>query len=67
MDSMKCAPQKAYKLILSFLVLASATVLFILGISLLPVIGILLSLPTFAIAVYIYNLHVNDQCDIEMT
>ena len=53
----KCVPQKISKLMLGLFVLASALALFILGITLIPVIGIILSLPTFAMAIKIFKLH----------
>ena len=65
MKTIKCVPQKLYKTILSFFVLLSAIVLFILGITLLPVLGILLSLPTFAAAYNIFNYDLNDRCEIQ--
>ncbi len=38
--------------------------LFILGITLLPVLGIFLSLPTFAMAANILKSHLNDECKL---
>ena len=67
MKIIECVPQRFYKTILSLLVLAGAVSLFILGITLLPVLGILLSLPTFAIAYYIFNLDLNDKCEIKVS
>ena len=67
MRTIKCVPQQLYKIMLGFLVLANAVVLFILGITLLPVLGILLSLPTFAAAYYIFRLDLNDKCEIKVT
>lgn len=67
MRTIRCVPQHLYKIILGFLVLANAVVLFILGITLLPVLGILLSLPTFAAAYYIFKLDLNDKCEIKVT
>ena len=67
MRTIKCFPQQLYKIMLGFLVLANAVVLFILGITLLPVLGILLSLPTFAAAYYIFRLDLNDKCEIKVT
>ncbi|MCG8618065.1 MAG: hypothetical protein MI802_17770 [Desulfobacterales bacterium] len=67
MKSVKCVPQRLYKIIFAFLVLANAIALFILGITLLPVLGILLSLPTFAAAYYIFRLELNDKCQIRVT
>ncbi|MCG8634697.1 MAG: hypothetical protein MI863_12770 [Desulfobacterales bacterium] len=66
MKTMKCVPQRMYKILLALLALISAVVLFILGITLIPVLGILLSLPTFAIAIYIFKLHLNDRCEIDV-
>jgi len=65
MNAMKCAPQKVSKLIIGFAALICAIALFILGITLVPVLGILLSLPTFAMAVSIFRLHLNDRCEIQ--
>jgi len=64
MKPMKCVPQRFYKLTASFLVLISAIALFILGITLLPALGILLSLPTFALAYQIFKLDLSDKCKL---
>lgn len=63
---MKCIPQKLYKMMFGTLVLVNAIALFILGITLLPVLGIFLSLPTFAAAYYIFRLDLNDRCGIQL-
>ena len=67
MKTIKCAPQRVSKLIVGFSALAVSVVLFVLGITLMPVIGILLSLPTFAMAGNIFRVHLNDQCEISAT
>lgn len=67
MKPVKCIPQQIYKLVLGIIVLINATVLFVLGLTLLPVLGILLSLPTYAAAYYILNLNLTDKCEIKFT
>ena len=66
MKTIKCAPQRVSKLIIGFSAFAVSVVLFVLGITLIPVLGIFLSLPTFAMSLYIFRLHLNDQCEIEV-
>ena len=65
MKIIKCAPQKAGKLIIGISGMVIAMVLFTLGITLVPVLGIVLSLPTFAISLYVLKLHMNNQCEFE--
>ena len=53
-------------MLLGSLALLAAFALFILGITLLPVIGIFLALPVLALSIYIFRLHLNDQCEIDL-
>ena len=65
MKTIKCAPQKAGRLIIGISGIVTAMVLFVLGITLVPVLGIILSMPTFAISLYILKLHLNNRCEFE--
>lgn len=60
-----CAPQKISKLMLGSLLLLAALGLIIIGVTLLPVFGLLLALPVIALAIYTFRLHLNDQCEID--
>jgi hypothetical protein len=64
MKALNCAPQKISKLLIGFAGVLFGVALFILGITLLPVLGIFLSLPTFAMAATIFKEHLNDQCEL---
>ncbi len=67
MKTTKCVPQKLSKIFLGSLILAAATALIIIGITLLPVFGFVLALPVIALSFYIFNLHLNDQCEIDLS
>lgn len=66
MKTNQCVPQKISKLMLGSLMLAAATALIVIGITLLPVFGFLLAVPVIALAIYIFRLHLNDQCEIDL-
>jgi len=67
MKKIKCMPQKVSKLFLGSLILAAAIALIIIGFTLLPVFGFILALPVIALSFYIYSLHLNDQCEIDLS
>jgi hypothetical protein len=60
-------PQKLSKLLLGSLILVAAVALVIIGITLLPVFGFILAVPVISLAFYIYSLHLNDQCEIDLS
>ncbi len=62
-----CVPQKISKLMLGSIILAAALGLIIIGVTLLPVFGFVLAIPVVALAVYIFRLHINDQCEIDLS
>lgn len=67
-DSMKssgCVPQRLSKYLMGSLILAAALALIIIGVTLLPVFGFILAIPVIALAIYIFRLHLNDQCEID--
>lgn len=65
MKSIKCVPQKISKIMMGLLVLGAAVGLIIIGATMLPILGFILALPVFALAIYIFRLHLNDQCEID--
>lgn len=67
MKATECVPQKISKLMLGSLMLVAALGLIIIGITLLPVFGFLLAVPVIALAIYIFKLHLNDQCEIDIS
>lgn len=67
MKTTKCVPQKIYKALLGSFMLAAAIASVIIGITLLPVFGFVLALPVIALSFYIFNLHLNDQCEIDLS
>ncbi|MBU1341471.1 MAG: hypothetical protein KKE44_04270 [Proteobacteria bacterium] len=67
MKATQCVPQKISKLMLGSLMMAAAFGLIIIGITLLPVFGFMLALPVIALAIYIFKLHLNDQCEIDLS
>ena len=67
MKPIKCVPQKISKLLLGSLMLVAAIALVIIGVTLLPVFGFILAVPVIALSFYIYSLHLNDQCEIDLS
>jgi len=67
MKATQCVPQKISKLLMGFVILAAAAGLILIGITLLPVFGIMLALPVIALSVYVFRLHLNDQCEIDLS
>jgi hypothetical protein len=65
MKSTECVPQKISKFMLGSLLLAAASGLIVIGITLLPVFGFMLAVPVIALAIYIFRLHLSDQCEID--
>ncbi len=65
MKTTQCVPQKISKLMMGSIMLAAAAGLIVIGITLLPIFGFVLAVPVIALAIYIFRLHLNDQCEIE--
>jgi len=63
----ECVPQKISKLMLGLILMGFALALIIIGVTLLPVFGFILALPVIALAIYIFRLHLNDQCEIDFS
>ncbi len=65
MKATQCVPQKISKLMMGSIMLAAAAALVIIGVTLLPIVGFVLAIPVIALAIYIFRLHLNDQCEID--
>lgn len=65
MKTAHCVPQRISKYLLSSLFAIAALGLIIIGITLLPFLGIILAMPVLALAIYIFQTRLNDQCEID--
>lgn len=63
----ECVPEKISKTLLAFLLLAVSLGMVIIGITILPYVGFLVALPVLAIAVYVFRLSLNDECQIDFS
>ncbi len=63
----ECIPQRLSKLMMVALLLIAAFALIVIGITLLPIFGFILAIPVIALAVYVFRLHLNDQCEIDLS
>ena len=60
-----CVPQKISKGFLVSLLGFAALGLIVLGVTLLPIVGFVLAAPVIALAVYIFQTRLDDQCEID--
>ncbi|MEE4363002.1 MAG: hypothetical protein V2J08_03665 [Desulfotignum sp.] len=60
-----CIPQKISKFALGMILVAAALAMTVVSFTLLPVIGLVLVVPILVLAVYVFRLHLNDQCEID--
>lgn len=67
MKKLECIPQRVSKLVLGSLLLVGALGLVIIGFTLLPIFGLMMAVPVFALSLYVFSLHLNDQCEIDLT
>ena len=62
--NINCLPQTISKLVLAAVFTLFGLGLVIIGLTVLPIIGLLLSLPVFALAFYFFHAHLNRECEI---
>ncbi|MDZ7667085.1 MAG: hypothetical protein U5K27_17455 [Desulfotignum sp.] len=62
-----CLPQKISKFTLGMILVAAALAMTVVSFTLLPVIGLVLVVPIVALAIYVFKLHLNDQCEIDLS
>jgi predicted PurR-regulated permease PerM len=60
-----CIPQRISKVAIGLILVAAALAMIIIGVTMLPIIGLVLAVPILALAVYVFKLHLNDQCEID--
>jgi hypothetical protein len=65
MKATECVPQKISKFMLGSFLLTAAAGLIVIGVTLLPVFGFILAVPVIALAIYVFRLHLSDQCEID--
>jgi Flp pilus assembly protein TadB len=60
-----CMPQKISKFAIGLMLVAAALAMTIISFTILPIIGLVLVVPILVLAVYVFKLHLNDQCQID--
>lgn len=60
-----CMPERISKFALGMILVAAALAMTIISVTLLPIIGLVLVVPILVLAVYVFKLHFNDQCEID--
>ncbi len=63
----ECVPQRISKLMFASLLMLAGVVLIIIGITLVPIIGFVLAVPVIGLAIYVFKLHLNEKCEIDMS
>lgn len=66
MKNTSCTTQKLSKYVMGFLLAAAALALTAISVTILPVVGFALVLPVLALAIYVFRLQLNDQCEIDL-
>ena len=67
MKSSNCVSQRMSKYFIGFLMLGAAMGLLVIGITILPIFGFVMAVPVAALAIIIFRLHLNDQCEIDFS
>lgn len=65
--SNECIPQRISKFTLGLILLGAAFGLVVIGITLLPIVGLLAAVPVAVLAVYFFRVNLNDQCEIDFS
>ncbi len=60
-----CMPQRISKFAIGMMLVAAALAMTVISFTLLPIIGLVLVVPIVVLAVYVFKLHLNDQCEID--
>lgn len=60
-----CMPERISKFALGMILVVAALAMTIISVTLLPIIGLVLVVPILVLAVYVFKLHFNDQCEID--
>lgn len=67
MKSIKCVPQRFFKLMLVAVLLTGALGFIAIGFTLLPYIGFIVAIPFIVLAFYIMNAKLDDRCEIDFS
>jgi hypothetical protein len=62
-----CVPQRVSKFALGMVLVVAALAMTVVSFTILPVIGLILVVPIVALAIYVFRLHLNDQCEIDLS
>jgi uncharacterized membrane protein YuzA (DUF378 family) len=65
MQTHVCLPERFSKLLLAVILLIGGFGFGIIGITVLPVIGLIFAVPMLVLAGYFYRVHLNERCRIE--
>lgn len=60
-----CLPERTSKLLIAVLLLIGGLGFLIIGITVLPLLGVLFALPLLAFAAYFYQAHLTERCRLE--
>jgi hypothetical protein len=67
MKAINCIPQKMMQYIFVGLLVAAAIAMTVVSLTILPIIGFAVVIPVVILAVYVFRLRMNDQCDIDLS
>lgn len=67
MSSNQCISQRISKFALGCILLAAASGLVVIGLTLLPIIGFVMAVPVAGLAIYFFRIHLNDQCEMDFS
>jgi len=61
-----CTTQKISKFAIGSMLVAAALGMTVISITILPIVGFALVIPILILAAYVFRLHLNDQCEIDL-
>nr|WP_320192076.1 hypothetical protein [uncultured Desulfobacter sp.] len=67
MKSLKCLPQRSFKIMLTVVFLIGALGFIAIGFTLLPLIGFIVAIPFIVLAFYFFNAKLDDRCEINFS
>lgn len=67
MKAINCIPQKMMQYIFVGFLAAAAIAMTVVSLTILPIVGFAVVIPVVILAVYVFRLRMNDQCDIDLS
>ena len=67
MKSIKCLPQRGFKLMLAAVFLIGAIGFIVIGLTLLPFVGFIVAIPFIALAFYFLTAKLDERCEISFS